>query len=83
MSVTILNPSTAVIGPEDTIGLTLTAVSKATGKPIPGAVISNVVWSQDNQIGEITPSGTPNQYIFTPSKQGIVDISAVADVAVP
>jgi hypothetical protein len=83
MSIVILNPSTAVIGPEDTIGLTLTAVSKVTGKPIPGAVISNVVWSQDTPIGVITASGAPNAYIFTPNKVGVVNITANALITTP
>jgi hypothetical protein len=73
----------ATIALAQKIPLILTAVSKTTGVPIPGAVISNVQWNQDNPIGAITASGTPNEYVFTPTKAGVVDITAVADITIP
>jgi hypothetical protein len=70
MSVTILNPSTAVIGPEDTIGLNLT--------PSPGNTISDVQWFQTNPIGVITPGSSPNVATFKPSALGTTSIYAKA-----
>jgi len=70
MSVTILNPDTAIIGPDDTIGLTLT--------PAPGTTISNVEWFQTNPIGVITPGSTPNVATFKPSGLGTTGIYATA-----
>jgi hypothetical protein len=74
---------TASIALFQKIPLILTATSKATGQPVPGAIISNVVWSQDNEIGEITPTSSPNQYLFTPTKAGVVNITAKALITTP
>lgn len=73
-------PTTASIAIFQKMPLILSATDKTTGQVIPNATISNVQWSQDNPIGEITPSGTPNEYIFTPSKTGTVNITASATI---
>ena len=73
----------ATIDLEESIPLILAAVDKNTGKPILGAVISNVRWSQDNQIGQITPTSDPNTYLFAPLKAGTVTITANALVTTP
>ena len=75
MSVAIINPDEAVIGPEDTIGLTLT--------PAPGTVISDVQWFQTNPIGVITPGATPNIARFKPTGLGTTGIYAKAVVTTP
>ena len=77
-----MNPS-ATINIDGSIPVILTAVSKTTGNPVPGAVISDVVWNVDNEIGAFSASQTPNQYIFTPSKAGTVDFSATATITLP
>jgi hypothetical protein len=64
----------AEINIDGTIGLTLT--------PAPGTTISNVKWNQDNPIGQISPTSVPNKYLFTPSKAGVVKISATVDVKI-
>lgn len=58
----------------DTIILVLT--------PAPFTTISDVKWNQDNPIGKITPTSTPNKYLFTPTKAGIVKISATVAVTI-
>jgi len=70
MAVVIINPDEAVIGPDDTIGLTLT--------PAPGTVISNVEWFQTNPIGVITPGATPNIATFKPTATGTTNIYATS-----
>jgi len=74
MAVVIINPDEAVIGPEDTIGLTLT--------PAPGTDISNVEWVQTNPIGTITPGATPEVATFKPTAAGTTGIYAKCDVAI-
>jgi hypothetical protein len=73
MAVVILNPDEAIIGPEDTIGLTLT--------PAPGTVISAVEWFQTNPIGVITPGSSPNVATFKPSTLGTTGIYAKASIS--
>lgn len=68
MAVVILNPTTAVIGPNDTIGLTLT--------PSPGTTIVSAQWVQTNPIGTITPGATPNIARFKPTSEGTTGIYA-------
>jgi hypothetical protein len=76
--------------PHDTIDLfeevpyTLVAVFKDTGKPIPGAVISNQQYSLDNPIGNVVINPqNPNLIVFKPTGAGDVTILAKAIVTVP
>lgn len=75
--------TTAIIALSQKIPLNLTVTDKTTGKPIPGAQISNVQWSQDNEIGQISATSDPSAYLFTPTKAGTVDITASATVTIP
>jgi hypothetical protein len=65
------------------IPLTLSVVDKITLEPVPNATLSNVIWNQDNQIGEIVPDPQdPKIAIFTPSKAGVTHISATAVITI-
>lgn len=57
----------------------LVATRKDTGEIIPDAVISDITWIKDNDIGEfILDPANPTSAIFRPSKAGTVHISAKA-----
>jgi hypothetical protein len=73
----------AEINITQTIPIILTPILMATGKPIPGATVSNVVWAEDNQIGAFSPTSDPNTFLFTPSKAGTMNFSASANVIMP
>ena len=72
----------ATIALQQSIPVFLTATDPKTGNPIPNATISGVVWNQDNPIGAIAPTTTPNKYLFTPSKAGTTHIWATGVVDV-
>jgi len=80
--------NTTPIAPEarlylgQSIPVILTPVFKATGKPIPGATVSNVTWTEDNPIGDFSPTSDPNTFLFTPSMVGTMIFSANAIVTV-
>jgi len=76
-------PISAEIDLQETIPVIIQVVSKATGKPIPGATVSNVVWNEDNTIGAFIPTSDPNTFFFTPSKAGTMNFSATATVNLP
>jgi hypothetical protein len=76
-------PISAEIDLQETIPVTLQVISKATGQPVAGATISNVVWNEDNPIGAFTPTSDPNTFLFTPSKGGVMSFSATATVNLP
>jgi hypothetical protein len=61
---------TAEIDLQETIGLLLT--------PSAGMALSNVQWFQTNQIGVITPGGTPNVATFKPTTTVTTNIYATA-----
>ena len=67
----------------DEIPLILSVVSKTTGQPVPNAVLSNVQWSADTDIGEIvTDPNNPNQAVFKPTKAGMVSFQATVVVTI-
>jgi len=77
-----MNNTSATINIDGSIPVILTAINPATGQPIPGAVISDVAWNENNQIGEFSPTSDPNTFLFTPSKAGTVNFSASATITV-
>jgi len=75
--------SSAEINLFEKIPLILTVVDKVTGKPVPNASLSNVVWNQDNAIGNIIPHpDNPNLADFIPSSPGTTHITATATVTI-
>lgn len=54
------------------------------GTPVSGATVSNVFWTQDLEIGEITADPTDaSKAVFVPTKAGTTHITATAVVTVP
>lgn len=73
----------ATINLEETIPIILTATDPITGKPLPNAVISDVVWNQDNAIGTIIPDpANPNIGRYKPSAAGVTHIYATAIITI-
>jgi hypothetical protein len=65
------------------IPLILSVVDKKTGQNVPNAILSGVIWHQDNPIGQILPDPqNPNLAIFAPSEPGVVNISASATITI-
>jgi hypothetical protein len=74
--------TTAEIELVQSIPLILAAVD-GKGKPIPGAVLSNVSWAFNTEIGTIEPDPTnPNLATFRPTKPGTVTFKATATVTI-
>lgn len=58
-------------------------VTDKEGNVIPNAILSGVVWSQDQIIGTfVLDPNNPNKAIFKPTKPGIVKITAQAQVTI-
>lgn len=60
------------------------SVTDKDGNPIPSAVLSNVVFTLDAKIGDISPD--PNkagQWLFKPTQAGTTHIIATAEISVP
>ena len=75
---------TAEINLFEKIPLILTVTRKDTGEILPQAILSGVVWHQDNPIGNIVPDPVnPNLATFTPSQAGITHIQASATITIP
>jgi hypothetical protein len=67
----------------ETIPYSLQVVFKGSGKPVPGATISNVSISIDNPIGQILPGSDPTTGIFKPSEPGNCTLTFQATVTLP
>ena len=75
---------TAEINLFEKIPLILSVHKKDTGEILPQAILSAVIWHQDNEIGDIVPDPVnPNLATFTPSKAGTVHIQASAVITLP
>lgn len=73
----------ATIPLADEIPLILMVVNAKTGNPVSNAHLSGVVWKMDNTIGQIvTDPNNPNLAIFQPSKPGVTNITATAEITI-
>lgn len=64
------------------IPLILLVVDKTTGQNIPTAILSGVLWHQDNEIVIIQPTDNPNIFLFLPQRGGVTKINCSAAISI-